>query len=80
MARTLTVISVDNDRNAFQDVCDGINAEFKDRNLLGDLDGIDASFDVCIADAVQKLHGIWSARGEDYYVALNGAPLKSILP
>lgn len=80
MARTLTVISVDNGQNAFQQVVDGINAEFKDRNLLGDLDGMDMSWLTCFTDAVAKLHGTWDVKGEDYYVALDGAPLERIVP
>lgn len=79
MARTLTVISADNGRDGFVDVCNAINAQFADRNLIGDLDGIDASWDVCFADAVQTLGGTWSAKGDDYYVALDGAPLARIM-
>lgn len=80
MARTLTVISADDGTNSHARVVEALNAEFADRNLIGNLDGMDASFLVCLSDAVAKLHGTWGLFGEDYYVALDGAPLERIMP
>lgn len=80
MSRTLTVISPDNGTDAFQRVVDALNFQFEDRNLIGDLDGMDASFEVCLSDAVQTFpHGTWDVRGNDYYVAIEGAPLSRIM-
>ena len=81
MSRTLTVISPDNGTDAFSRVVTALNAQFEDRGLIGNLDGMDASFMVCLSDAVATFpHSTWTAVGEDYYVAIEGAPLTSILP
>jgi hypothetical protein len=80
MTRTLTVISPDNGTDAFSRVVDALNAQFEDRNLIGNLDGMDASFEVCLSDAVSSFeHGTWDAIGVNYYVAIEGAPLAQIL-
>lgn len=79
MARTLTVISADNGTDAFQRVVDAINYQFKDRNLLGDRDGMDMSWDVCLADAVLSLGGDYAGIADAYYVALDGAALSQIV-
>lgn len=80
--RTLTVIAPDDGKNdAFRRVVDALNKQFEDRNLIGDLDGMDASFEVCLTDAVQTFrHGTWDVIGSDYYVAIEGAPLTAIMP
>ena len=81
MTRTLTCIGVDGTQPPpFRRVTDALNAEFADRNLIGNLDGMDMSFDVCLLDAVQSLGGVLDWKGDDYYVALDGAPLDHILP
>lgn len=81
MARTLTVISPDNGTDAFDRVVKALNFQFEDRNLIGNLDGMDLSWDVCLSDAVATFqHGEWDKRGEDYYVAIEGAPLTAVLP
>lgn len=81
MARTLTVIAPEGVGDAHRMVVDALNAQFKDRNLLGNLDGMDMSFMVCLADAVATFpHSTWDRIGEDYYVAIHGAPLTAIIP
>lgn len=82
MTRTLTCIGVDGTQPPpFKRVTEALNREFADRGLLpGNLDGMDMSFDVCLLDAVASLGGVCGWRGEDYYVALDGAPLDLVLP
>jgi hypothetical protein len=81
MSRTIMVISVDNGADAFARVIAELNVQLKERGVVGDSDAMDQCFDVCLADAVAKLGGVYDVRDrDDYYVALDGAPLTQILP
>lgn len=81
MSRTIKVISPDTGDDALARVLAELNVQLKERGVVGDSDAMDMCFDVCLSDAVAKLGGVCDVRDrDDYYVALDGAPLTQILP
>ena len=80
MSRSFITAGPDNGTNYLDTLVKAINDEFTDRGIKpGDLDGMDASFDVAFFDACAKVGAVGDIVGRDtYVVSFGGYPLDEL--